>query len=234
MVAMASTALLALSLVPLMAVGAAAGTLWDAGGLEVVAGNYEEDHPVICPDGTGGAFIVWEDYRYNAISGVDLYAQHLGPTGQRLWEDDLEVCRATGDQTEPCIVPDGGGGFYVAWVDERVDSAGDIYATHIDSDGAVHAGWSNYGNVVSEEDPDNHTHDDPCICAVPTGGGGHRLPLVPGGYRQRHLRSEDERRRYRHLGDQRGGGIRRQSQPDKPGHRLVRGWLAARSHCGLV
>jgi len=125
---------------------------------------------VICPDGAGGAFIVWEDYRYDAMSGVDLYAQHLGPTGERLWEDDLEICRATGDQTEPCIVPDGEGGFYVAWVDERVDTAGDIYAVRIDSDGGVHTGWSNYGNVVSEEDPDNHTHDDPCICAVPTGG----------------------------------------------------------------
>jgi len=39
MVAMASAMLLVLSSMPFMAGGAAAGTLWEAGGVEVAAGN---------------------------------------------------------------------------------------------------------------------------------------------------------------------------------------------------
>ena len=54
-----------------------------------------ENFPAIAPDGTGGGYIYWEDYRDYAIHLVDLYAQHLTSTGVPApgWPaDGLAVC----------------------------------------------------------------------------------------------------------------------------------------------
>jgi hypothetical protein len=164
-----AAALIFLVAFPLLQGGAAGGAIWEDNGAPVCVDPAAQESPVICSDGAGGAFILWEDKRFDAMTKSDLYAQHFSSTGEKMWEYDVEVSRSLEDQEYQCITADGEGGFYAAWKDCRVDTAGDIYAVRIDSDGGVHAGWTDGGTVVSE-DALNYTHGHPCICAVPTGG----------------------------------------------------------------
>lgn len=86
------------------------------------------------PDGSGGAFVVWEDYRSGT---ADVYAQHLDGSGNPLWTANgaLVISHAAG-QESPILVPDGAGGIVVAWQDSR--SGGyDIYAQALDGTGAM-------------------------------------------------------------------------------------------------
>jgi hypothetical protein len=97
------------------------------------AGNVQE-HPRIVADGSGGAIIVWEDFR-DGVS-KDIYAQRINAAGTILWTaDGVAVCLAAGSQTNLKICPDGAGGFIVAWVDLRTAVDFDIYAQRLDIDG---------------------------------------------------------------------------------------------------
>lgn len=97
-------------------------------------------NPMMASDGSGGAIIVWEDFR----SGEQhIYAQRLNSVGNRLWEnitgsgdfDGIPVCTATGTQSRLGeAVSDGAGGAIITWRDERAGT-GDIYAQRIDSSG---------------------------------------------------------------------------------------------------
>lgn len=49
------------------------------------------------------------------------------------------LCTATGEQTQPVVAPDGSGGAFVAWLDDR--GAYSVYATHVTHDGSVAPGW---------------------------------------------------------------------------------------------
>jgi hypothetical protein len=89
-------------------------------------------------DGTGGFITVWEDTR-NA--STDIYAQHIGATGNLLWAvDGVPLCTAAFNQLAPKIVTDGAGGAVIAWIDDR-NGAGagnyDIYAQRINASGTV-------------------------------------------------------------------------------------------------
>ncbi|MEK7348667.1 MAG: FlgD immunoglobulin-like domain containing protein [Candidatus Eisenbacteria bacterium] len=86
------------------------------------------------PDGSGGAFIVWEDYRSGT---ADVYAQHLDGSGIPLWGANgaLVVSQANG-QESPILAKDGSGGIIVAWQDSR-SGAYDIYAQALDAAGAT-------------------------------------------------------------------------------------------------
>lgn len=53
---------------------------WAENGILISNGANKAINPVICPDGSGGAYIVWEDYRTSA-NGADLYSQHVTSSG---------------------------------------------------------------------------------------------------------------------------------------------------------
>lgn len=93
-------------------------------------------HPVVCPDGTGGAFIAWSDSR-SAPYEFDIYVQRVNSVGFPQWTaNGVAVSTAAGDQILPQVVPNGNGGVIVAWEDFRTDDA-DIYVQSIDSMGVV-------------------------------------------------------------------------------------------------
>src|SRR5262245_19174603 len=76
--------------------------------------------PVIASDGAGGAIIAWEDNR--ALTGTDIFAQHMSALGESLWTPNgIGVAAFNGSQTNPLIVPDNAGGAIVVWVDDRND-----------------------------------------------------------------------------------------------------------------
>lgn len=111
--------------------------VWVSGGIPVVTVGAYRINARIEEDGKNGAYIVWQDYR----NGVDhdIYAQHLSPSGARLFGNaGLAISTTTGTQAEPKIDPEiTNGGFYVAWIDGRNGSDMDIYAQRVDSTGLV-------------------------------------------------------------------------------------------------
>ncbi|HET9952760.1 MAG TPA: FlgD immunoglobulin-like domain containing protein [Candidatus Eisenbacteria bacterium] len=90
--------------------------------------------PRSIPDGSGGMFLAWEDYRSGS---ADVYAQHLDASGNPLWAaNGVPVVTETGAQESPVLTRDGSGGLIVAWQDSRA-GAYDIYAQALTSAGAT-------------------------------------------------------------------------------------------------
>ena len=97
----------------------------------------------VIPDGAGGAFITWQDFRNG---NHDIYAQRIDGSGTVLWSDaGRPVCTNTSEQYSPKIAPDGSGGAVIGWRDSYMGSS--LYAQRID--GAGTALWDTAGVAVS-------------------------------------------------------------------------------------
>jgi len=124
--------------------------MWDPEGVPVCRAAGGRGSPRVIPDGSGGAFVVWVDYRRDngTFRNGDIYAQHLGPDGRMLWDErGMAVCDADGNQQSPIAVNDGSGGMVVAWWDER-DVYADVYAQHLDGDGRIL--WEQNGKPICQ------------------------------------------------------------------------------------
>lgn len=105
-----------------------------AGGRAVCDATADQQQHALAADGAGGAIVVWRDAR-NAT--LDVYAQRLGGDGATWpgWPaDGVAVCTAAGTQFGPALAPDGAGGAFVFWTDQRADG-GDLYGTHLTATG---------------------------------------------------------------------------------------------------
>src|SRR5262245_49121948 len=107
---------------------AANGTVtWTTNGNLVCGAAGEQTEPMIAPDGTGGAIVVWVDHRADTS---DIYAQRISVEGDTVWTAGaVPISNLAGDQQSPTIFPDGSGGAFVAWADA------DIHAQRIAADG---------------------------------------------------------------------------------------------------
>ncbi|MEP9409941.1 MAG: hypothetical protein HRF42_00795 [Candidatus Brocadia sp.] len=107
---------------------------WTANGIPICTEVNIQTSPCIAPDGTGGAIIVWQDFRTNY---ADLYAQRINRNGEAMWaKNGVLVCGTSGAQSAPVAADDGAGGAIVAWQDFRRSYA-DIYAQRIDGGGNI-------------------------------------------------------------------------------------------------
>src|SRR5262252_91848 len=97
--------------VALQRLSAAGSRLWGPAVACVVARGDSADDNVrkaICPDGSGGAIVVWADFRNG---DGDIYAQHVTAAGSVEWEPNgLLVCNAAAKQRFPAVAADGSGG----------------------------------------------------------------------------------------------------------------------------
>jgi hypothetical protein len=126
---------------------------WTTDGAPVCVYSGEQEYPVICSDGSGGAFIAWEDVR----DYRDIYAQRIDGMGRRQWTiEGLAVCTASYSQTGPRICSDGSGGTIIAWTDPRASNVGDIYAQRISSAGTLL--WTSDGAPVCTEDANQYLY----------------------------------------------------------------------------
>jgi len=127
-------------------VDAAGTTLWAPDGVAICSVANDQRGAGITSDGSGGAVVIWEDYRSG--TDYDIYAQRVAGSGNVLWiTNGKEMCTAFRSQTASGIVSDGAGGAIATWLDYRSGSDAGVYAQRVDESGNVK--WGTSGVAVS-------------------------------------------------------------------------------------
>jgi hypothetical protein len=119
----------------------AATSAWMENGVLVSAGPGTQEQPRLVSDGAGGVFIGWTDYRDSPAVGY--YLQHLTSNGTMapFWQfDGMSAAPPGNNASQGVLLPDGGGGVFIAWVDTR-NGSNDIYLNRLDAFGGVPPGW---------------------------------------------------------------------------------------------
>lgn len=107
---------------------------WSADGIAVCTAANNQRVLQLVSDDSGGAIIVWEDYRQGA--NTDIFAQRLDSSGFCQWTiDGVSVCTAAYNQGSPELVSDGSGGAIIVWQDARNGVSYDIYAQRLNASG---------------------------------------------------------------------------------------------------
>jgi len=141
---------------------------WAANGIAIANYSDTQYNPSILADGSGGAFIAWENYACFCVGPYDIYAQHVNSSGTKLWTTTgVAVCTADNDQLTPRMVLDGASGVYVTWTDLRSAEAGwlDVYCQRVDVSGAPI--WAANGVPVSTA-----AYNQAEVVATSDGSGG--------------------------------------------------------------
>jgi FlgD Ig-like domain len=113
---------------------------WNVNGTAICTATGNQNTPTLTVDGSGGAIIVWADFR---SGDFDIYAQRVDSAGDPTWvTNGVAVCVVASNQSLPTILSDGIGGAIVAWADLR-GAAFDIYAQRIDRSGTPQ--WTGNG-----------------------------------------------------------------------------------------
>jgi len=141
---------------------------WVENGTPIVIEDGPQTHHETISDGAGGMILCWRDGRING--DFNIWAQRITPDGDLLWGDDesVQVCNHRFIQESPRICPDGHGGAFITWVDDRNarESDKDIYAQRVDADGNLM--WGNAG----EGEP---------VCTAEEEQSGNRIVLSEPG-----------------------------------------------------
>jgi hypothetical protein len=120
--------------------------LWATAGVALCSAK-QQYSVSLAPDGAGGAFLAFFDYRNG--SHFDVYAQQVTAAGTLAWSaGGVRASGAAGNQMYPRILADGAGGAYLAWYDARGGSGYDIYAQRIVAGGLLAGGWPTDGRAV--------------------------------------------------------------------------------------
>ncbi len=140
------------------------GMEWTGNGTAVCTENQQQYNPQICSDGAGGAIITWDDYRNNATTDFDIYAQKVNTSGGMEWmANGTAICTASKEQRDPQICSDDAGGAIITWYDNR--NYYDIYAQKVNSTGSVQ--WTLNGRAICTAREDQ---GPPQICSDGSGG----------------------------------------------------------------
>jgi len=143
----------------------AGNRLWASDGITVAAGIGHQTVVQLVPDGSGGAFVVWEEWQEYPDTDTNLFARRLDTEGTLLWSMPTTITVAPHEQYKAKAATDGAGGLLVTWGDLRDPDDSNIYAQRISTNGAVL--WEPNGVLVSP-DP---TLQRPGLIA-PDGTGG--------------------------------------------------------------
>jgi hypothetical protein len=139
--------------------------LWSTDGVGISVLEGSQNGPAIVSDGTGGAFIVWWDDRND--SNGQLFAQHVNADGASQWADNgIIICDVTGSSPQNYrMISDNGGGFIVAWQDQRNGGSSDIFAQKVNANGSLL--WGVEGTTVCAL---NYEHSAPAVTGDGNGG----------------------------------------------------------------
>ncbi len=123
---------------------------WPLNGMEVVRAAGAQASHTADADGAGGMILGWTDGRQEG--NADIWAQRINADGELLWGngEGLIVCGEGANQGTPKLCPDGSGGAFFTWVDERNvlngETGKDIYAQRVSADGQLL--WDEAGEAL--------------------------------------------------------------------------------------
>jgi len=143
--------------------------LWGPNGILICSAPNTQGHVCITPSG-GNFILAWEDSRVNPLS-TDIYAQKIDINGNILWPfNGIVVCFYPAAELDPKICPDGAGGAFITWYENRAQGPMadyDIYAMRVDNLGNLIGGLN--GTLVSISFPGINQYA-PEICMDNMGG----------------------------------------------------------------
>src|SRR5262245_13315818 len=127
---------------------------WPVNGATLCSVIGEQSGPTILADGAGGAFVAWTDERSGStVNDIDVFAQHVLASGvvDPSWPaNGAPVSTAPKAQTQPHLVEDGDGGFFVTFIDFQTGNPGsDIFAQHVLRSGVADPAWPVNGRDLS-------------------------------------------------------------------------------------
>jgi hypothetical protein len=143
-------------------VGPFGGTMWPTDGLQIT-NTMAESYPIVCMDGAGGAFLVWQ--HLSSGTDIDLQALRIDPDGNLIWSGPASVCVAADKQLGESLDYIGSNTAVVAWEDYRNGgiNSSDIYAQKLDQNGIA---WQMNGVPVCTKT------DFQVRCSVSADGAG--------------------------------------------------------------
>lgn len=112
---------------------------WTANGIPIARAAGGQSSHTADEDGSGGMMLGWKDGREEGDANI--WVQRINPDGELLWGDGrgLIVCGEGSNQGTPKLCPDGAGGIFVSWVDERNvvngETGKDIFVQRVNADG---------------------------------------------------------------------------------------------------
>ena len=122
--------------------------LWGDLGATVTNLPGRQEDPVSITDGTGGAYVAWVDYRFDAQG--DIFIQHINSNGEILMDPNgLALSQVSGKQISINMCTDSLGGVFVTWQDKRSGIDDDIYGTHVSSEHEILAPGSGLPIIVA-------------------------------------------------------------------------------------
>ncbi|MGH2668885.1 MAG: hypothetical protein ACRDH5_07175, partial [bacterium] len=148
---------------------------WPAEGLSLCSLPRSQSPRAVALDGEGGVFVAWYDDRSVGPTfgtGFDTYVQRVQGNGLLVpgWPvNGAPASLALNGQFPEALAPDGSGGAYVVWRDERdyPTQNFDVYAQHLTATGAVADGWPADGLPVCTAMETQNV-----VSALPDGAGG--------------------------------------------------------------
>lgn len=115
-------------------INAAGDGSWQPDGVALCSLPGNQLLPKISSDHNGGAIVTWQDQR---DPDWNIYVQRVTKGGIIRWDEEgLLICNAPYEQLAPAIAPDGTGGAFMPWEDNRSGGI-DIYAQRIDASGHI-------------------------------------------------------------------------------------------------
>jgi hypothetical protein len=124
--------------------------VWPINGRVFFGSNDPQREPAVVSDGTGGILVAWLDQR----SGIsDAYVHHMLGSGtlDPVWPLSGVALTSSHGPVELAAAPDGAGGAFVIWADDRARQYPDIYAQHVLASGLVDPAWPVDGLPISTE-----------------------------------------------------------------------------------
>ncbi len=115
---------------------------WTANGIAVARAPGGQLSHTADTDGAGGMMLGWKDGREEGDANI--WVQRINPEGELMWGNGqgLIVCGEASNQGTPKLCPDGAGGIFVSWVDERnvggdPATGKDIFVQRVNADGEL-------------------------------------------------------------------------------------------------
>ena len=134
-------------------------------GIAVAADASPPNNLSICSDGSGNAFVAWEDSRNSITSSSrpDIWMNKLTPNGAA-WggASGVSIISQSLRQTTPKLIDDGSGGCYLVWVNGTLPAS--IWASRIGSNGSVLWGSGSGIQVFQGSSGSSDASRNPSVC----------------------------------------------------------------------